>query len=218
MCFYVLETSVAWDKSIIEGQLPVLPQRRQEGPAAAVRATRATTRTASARRWTTSPTAIGSATNVATKPPASAIATCVGEHCCDVRSFSTSLIDSLRFPYRLHRSFFVCHLLSRLQDLIRKRKSILFEASWRRSAAGRVAHPLRRTPIPQRHQLGERFPRRDLPGVEGHCSRPRPDRRSEAASRLAQRERHQRSSGVAGKFPTTSLITNPLWEQQRARC
>ena len=38
-----------WDKSIIEGQLPVLPQRRQEGPAAAVRATRATTRTASSR-------------------------------------------------------------------------------------------------------------------------------------------------------------------------
>ena len=47
-------------------------------------------------------------------------------------------------------------------------------------------------------------------GVEGHSSRPRSYRRSEATSRLAQRERHQRSSGVAGKFPTTSLITNPL--------
>ena len=33
---------------------------------------------------------------------------------------------------------------------------------------------------------------------------------AKAASRLAQRERFQRSSGVAGKFPTTSLITNPL--------
>ena len=48
---------------------------------------------------------ISSAPSVATKPPASAITTCVGGHCCDVRSFSTSLMDSLRFPDRLHRSF-----------------------------------------------------------------------------------------------------------------
>ena len=50
------------------------------------------------------------------------------------------------------------------------------------------------------------------------CSRSRSDGRNEAASRLAQRDRFQRSSGVVGKFPTTSLMTNPLWEPQRARC
>ena len=44
-------------------------------------------------------------------------------------------------------------------------------------AAGRVAHPLRRTPIRQRHQLGERL---GETGVEGHSSRPRSDRRSES--------------------------------------
>ena len=56
---------MAWDKSIIEGQLPVLPQRRQEEPTVAVRVAKGTTRTAFACRWTTSPAAIGSATSVA---------------------------------------------------------------------------------------------------------------------------------------------------------